>query len=278
MSLTANTTALTSKVKHIPGALCPSWMKKERTRLLSSGEMTMAGAEAGGCIVYWMQRDVRTADNWALLLAAHWAQQQQLPLRVLYALPPPPPPATKETETETIPNLANLPMTERHGKFLLGGLECVYNELKAWNVPLDVVLPKQGTEHVGDAVFQTLKDHSCRILVTDMAPLRHHRQWTEHQAAPLLENAQIPFVQVDAHNVVPVWVTSSKREYAARTIRPKIHKHYNQYLQKFPKIGKDLALEHQNNTSSPEFKLTLYQDFMQMDSSVPDEGTWLHTG
>ena len=273
-------------VKHIPDEFCPSWMKKERTRLLNDVALTMMGGNrngqqgggdqpnnASGCVVYWMQRDVRTADNWALLLAAHWAQQYQLPLRVLYSMPPPPPPpppSQKESETiETIPDLANLPMTERHGKFLLGGLECVYNELKVWNVPLDVVLPDQGTELVGETVLQTLKEHSCRVIVTDMAPLRHHRQWTEQQAAPLLEDAQIPFVQVDAHNVVPVWITSTKREYAARTIRPKIHKHYNQYLQKFPKIGKDVVLEHQNNSTLPKFKLTLFQDFMQMDSSVP---------
>lgn len=29
--------------------------------------------------------------------------------------------------------------------------------------------------------------------------------------------------QVDAHNVVPVWVASNKKETAARTIRKKIH-------------------------------------------------------
>lgn len=31
--------------------------------------------------------------------------------------------------------------------------------------------------------------------------------------------------EVDAHNVVPVWVTSEKLEYAARTIRTKIHRY-----------------------------------------------------
>jgi deoxyribodipyrimidine photo-lyase len=32
----------------------------------------------------------------------------------------------------------------------------------------------------------------------------------------------VPFHEVDAHNVVPVWVASDKREYGARTIRPKV--------------------------------------------------------
>ena len=40
--------------------------------------------------------------------------------------------------------------------------------------------------------------------------------------------------EVDAHNVVPVWVASSKREYAAYTIRPKIHSRLDQFLTNFP--------------------------------------------
>lgn len=40
----------------------------------------------------------------------------------------------------------------------------------------------------------------------------------------------VPFHEVDAHNVVPVWVASAKREVGARTLRPKIHKHLPEYL------------------------------------------------
>ena len=36
--------------------------------------------------------------------------------------------------------------------------------------------------------------------------------------------------------MVPVWVTSPKQEYAARTIRSKIHKNLNKYLVEFPPI------------------------------------------
>ena len=35
---------------------------------------------------------------------------------------------------------------------------------------------------------------------------------------------------VDTHNMIPVWVTSDKRENAARTIRSKIQKHFEDYL------------------------------------------------
>jgi deoxyribodipyrimidine photo-lyase len=41
---------------------------------------------------------------------------------------------------------------------------------------------------------------------------------------------------VDAHNVVPCWEASPKLEYAARTIRPKIHAKLAEYLTEFPPL------------------------------------------
>ena len=45
-----------------------------------------------------------------------------------------------------------------------------------------------------------------------------------------------PLLKVDAHNIVPVWVASDKQEYAARTIRSKIHKLLPEFLTGFPPI------------------------------------------
>ena len=44
------------------------------------------------------------------------------------------------------------------------------------------------------------------------------------------------FFQVDAHNIVPIWETSDKQEYAARTIRKKIMDKLNTYLTDFPHV------------------------------------------
>lgn len=46
------------------------------------------------------------------------------------------------------------------------------------------------------------------------------------------------FFQVDAHNIVPCWVTSPKLEYAARTIRGKITKLLPEFLTEFPLVEK----------------------------------------
>lgn len=48
--------------------------------------------------------------------------------------------------------------------------------------------------------------------------------------------ATVPFHEVDAHNVVPVWVASDKREVGARTLRPKIHAKLPEYLREFPEV------------------------------------------
>ncbi len=45
-------------------------------------------------------------------------------------------------------------------------------------------------------------------------------------------------MQVDAHNIVPVWVTSDKQEYAARTIRNKVNGNLTTYLTEFPPVIK----------------------------------------
>ena len=52
---------------------------------------------------------------------------------------------------------------------------------------------------------------------------------------------------MDAHNVVPVWVTSKKQEYAARTIRNKVNSKLGQFLVEFPPIVSHRFNEQQNN-------------------------------
>lgn len=43
--------------------------------------------------------------------------------------------------------------------------------------------------------------------------------------------------EVDAHNVVALWVASGKLEYSAKTIRGKINKLLPEYMIDFPKLG-----------------------------------------
>lgn len=51
-----------------------------------------------------------------------------------------------------------------------------------------------------------------------------------------LDKIGVPLYQVDAANVVPVWVASDKKEVGARTLRPKINKLYGRYLKEFEPV------------------------------------------
>jgi deoxyribodipyrimidine photo-lyase len=256
---------------HAPASLLPNWMLAERTfaltpQLLEQPKTKVGKQLPGSSVVYWMQRDVRTVDNWALLWAAYLAASQKVPLHVVYVLPPPPLSSQQGDDNNLPPALADVSMTERHGMFLLGGLECVWKELKEKNIPLHVIQPPSHAV-VGETVCETLLDKcNAGIVVCDFSPIREFREWKELQAAPILSKASVPFYQVDAHNIVPVWEAAEKRQVGARTLRPKIHKVIGQYLQRFPvlleaKVNVDVTL--------PEFDRQSYESFLQMDKAVP---------
>ncbi len=71
-------------------------------------------------------------------------------------------------------------------------------------------------------------------LVTDFSPLNIKLKWEQAIAKKLV----IPFFRVDAHNIVPCWVASPKQEFGAYTLRPKLHKLLQEFLEEFPKLKK----------------------------------------
>ena len=77
-----------------------------------------------------------------------------------------------------------------------------------------------------------LRSNKISILVTDFDPLRIKRKWK----SSLAEKISIPFHEVDAHNIVPCFQASPKQEYGAYTIRPKINRVLDEYLEDFPDI------------------------------------------
>lgn len=248
------------KIVHAPKDLLPPWMLETRTRILTS--KTISPKEGGKSVVYWMQRDVRSCDNWALLWASNMAQERNVPLHVVYALPPPPS-STNADDGELPPELIDMPLTKRYGDFLLGGLELVGEELREKNIPLHVCLSASNDKVASTVTKQIVQDLKASIVVCDFSPIRQFRTWFEIDAAPLLEKADIPLYQVDAHNIVPVWAASDKRQVGARTLRPRIHKVIKDYMQDFPDTPK-----HTKTVAFPDFDRKAYEAFLQMDESV----------
>lgn len=173
-----------------------------RARLLKDGDRT------DGPVAYWMSRDQRVQDNWALIHAQERALDQRQPLVVIFCL-----------------TGGFLGATMRQYSFMLKGLEKVEADLKAMNIPfhLETGLPEQ----VIPAVVEKFR---VSTVITDFDPLKIKRSWKKKVA----DRITVPFFEVDAHNIVPCWTASSKQEFAARTFRPRITRHIHEYLHEFP--------------------------------------------
>lgn len=257
-------------VPHAPDEVVPDGFDRTRSKLLTPKAPLPRDVSSvdDPCVVYWMIRDVRTVDNWALLFAQGLARRDGVPLRVAYALPPPPDAEAPGGEDGSPPDPAEMSLTERHGTFLLDGLRVVARELAAAGVPFDVLRPSSRS-YVGEVVASryAVPGRGALAVVCDMSPLRRPREWTERQAAPLLEGGGVPLYQVDAHNVVPVWMASPKREVGARTLRPKINNVFGTYCTTFPEFGGNDHLEEKVRVDEVH-DWGAYESFMKLDRSV----------
>lgn len=181
-------------------------MNSKRVRILKDEKINPVP------VVYWMQREQRVYDNWALIYAQEKAIQLGQPLYVIFNLVP-----------------VFLEATIRQYDFMLEGLKEVEEKLAALNIPF-VLLIGEAKENIP----KFLSQKSAGLLVTDFNPLRIVRIWKRDVA----ERIQIGLHEIDAHNIVPFHQVSDKQEFAAYTIRPKINKLLPEYLDEFPQLKK----------------------------------------
>ncbi len=168
--------------------------------------LTDAGPRPGDYVLYWMQNAQRAEHNPALEFAARRANELNLPLLVGFGL------------TDDYPG-ANL----RHYRFLLEGLAEVESSLARRGIGFTL----QAGEP--DEVALSLAEHAAAVVV-DRGYMRLQKQWRATVAAKL--DGACELTQVEGDVVVPVDLVSDKREYAARTIRPKIRKRRDRFLVK----------------------------------------------
>lgn len=185
-------------------------VKKERIRKLNNNEYQ------SGPILYWMNRDMRVSDNWALLYAQELALEHGTHIEIVYNLVP-----------------GFLSGTTRQFDFKIEGLKDIEKTCQKNNIPFSIVVDTDGKD-TPKLVEEYILDKSIGALVTDFSPLRISRKWAD----TLRKKLHIPMYGVDTHNIIPVWVTSPKQEFGAYTIRPKIHKLLQEYLEEFDSIKK----------------------------------------
>ncbi len=147
-------------------------------------------------VIYWMQSAQRTEYNHALEYAIQQANHLHKPLIVYFGL------------TDDFPE-AN----QRHYRFLLEGLKEVRLALAKRNIAL---LIRKTSPEKGAWELSSL----AAFMVVDRGYLRIERQWRD----AIADQVQCPIAQVETNIIVPVESASSKEEYAAATLRPKINK------------------------------------------------------
>ncbi|SMF04101.1 deoxyribodipyrimidine photo-lyase [Desulfovibrio gilichinskyi] len=162
-----------------------------------------------GPVIYWMSREQRVQDNWGLLYARELAGATQ-PLVVCFAMSP-----------------SFMCASFRQYDFMLKGLKEVADNLEKFSIPFTLRIGAPDCE-----IVRLANDIRAGVVVTDFDPLRNVQGWQKSAAGEL----KVPLIEVDGRNIVPARIVSDKQEYAARTIRPKIHRLLFEYLEEFPKL------------------------------------------
>ncbi len=165
-----------------------------------------------GPIIYWMSRAQRAHDNWALLHAARLAADNKTAFAVVFNLTPDFPGATW-----------------RHYHFMLEGLKETAEELHRRSIPFYITCGNPQK-----TIPEFCQKYSAGALVADFSPLHIYKNWHSY----ISKKIRIPFIEVDAHNIIPCWIASPKQEFGAYTIRPKIHKLLPEFLDEYPPLPK----------------------------------------
>jgi deoxyribodipyrimidine photo-lyase len=157
-----------------------------------------------------MDREQRLCDNWALLFAQQEALIRNTSLHILFF------------------HSATIPAPESGGQqFQLDGLSQLRQQAHRLNIAFDVL--------AGPAeklLPHFIERYNCHLLVTDFSPLRRKKR----QCAQIGMNISIPMIEVDGHNIIPCWLASPKKEYAAYTLRPKTQRLLEDFLTDFPHL------------------------------------------
>ncbi len=177
-----------------------------RVKILKSGSF------CGSAILYWMIREKRVADNWPILAAQDLAIKNKVPLYVCF---------------QYLGIFSG--SSEREYSFLFNGLKETQAELTKKNINFFLL---KGEANL--MIPKLIKQKSIGTVIVDYSPLKVYKK----RIKKVIEKTNIPFFQVDGHNIVPVWKASNKKEFSAYTIRKKIKCNLDEYLTEFPKLVK----------------------------------------
>lgn len=205
--------------------------------------------EKPGPVVYWMSRDQRVADNWALIFAKELAEERSVPVAVVFCL---------------VPMFGDAAI--RQYAFMLRGVQEVESRLDKLGIPFFLL-----TGSPQDKIPVFLKANNAGVLVTDFDPLRIKREWKDQ----VVSATEIPAYEVDAHNIVPCWIASVKQEYGAYTFRPKLNRLLPEFMDKYPPVTGNrrpwVSPVHEADWKAAEESLTVDRSISEVSWIEPGE-------
>lgn len=190
-------------------------------------------------IVYWTFRAIRIEDNPALFYALDQAKKHNAYLSIVFFIWP----VFKSN------NLRNM-------HFLMHGLLEMATKAKDLNIPLHII---QQTPH--EYFKESILKNNVLSIVSEQHVLNEVLS-EQDQVKAVCNQHNIAFDLLNTAMVVPVEEASNKLEYAARTIRKKIHEKLKDHLTLLPKLtpldqtcNKTLTLDDvQNILNQPHWK------------------------
>jgi len=214
----------------------------DRVRQLNSAE----ARKNGRFVLYWAQMNRRVESNHALAFAVNLANELNLPVLFYEGL------------TCSYPH-AN----DRLHRFLLEGVPGTERRLRALGIGYVFHLRRRQSDP-NDALYRLAADAAA--LVTDDYPVFVARD--HNRRVP--EKVAIPYYALDSSCIVPM-SHFTKQEYAAYTIRPKIHKVLEACLQPVAPLQvkrRFTGSPHQLHTEVTARNIALLVSSCEIDHSV----------
>lgn len=194
-----------------------------------------------GPVIYWMSRDQRASDNWALEYSRSMADSNDVPLCVVFCLVP-----------------GFLGATIRQYGFMIRGL-----------MEVEAALRRRG---IGFVLLEGLPEvvlpnflHKVRagLLVCDFDPLRVKREWKRRVHI----ESDLPFHEVDSHNIVPCWMTATRRISSYAAFRRRVEPLLDRFLDELPPDASP-AVPWDADGNAVGWQKTI--DGLKVDRSVPE--------
>jgi len=166
----------------------------------------------GQYIIYWMSRDQRINDNISFYYGLTLSKKYNKKFGVLFNIFP-----------------SFLDATIRQFDFMIKGLIELEENLSDLGIPFFITFGDPKEE-----VIKFIKKKKVSLIITDFSPLKISKQIKNY----IKEKINIPFYEIDSHNIIPPFIASTKQEFSAFTLRKKYEKIISKYLIEIPEIDK----------------------------------------